>query len=405
MLSPNRLKMTLGTYNEYPSKYRCIIWKRILQLPDNTKIYTELLKKGSHPSVEGIDQKFPLSDAAALRNLKKTLSCLAHWSKIFGQCIASELNQTANFLPAFVFPFIKLFANDTIGAFETTATILLNQCQLWFEFWPLLPINYLGIIENILSHFEPSLMKHLTAKSITSKIFAWKILRNLFTEVLADFQWYRLFDHVISNPPHFLLFAVVAYNIVQKRGIIRLASKRSVDKFFDEENVIEMRPFIEKIYWLMANCPRHLHPMKYMHRFEPLQSGQYQKMLNYPQTMVNVCNAQMGDLRMENQLLNRKLFELEKMERALIERLTKDSRQDEHERRLKTVEQLYAEAMLREEKRIAYQRKQLIMYHRQLNDRENEVLNAVQRSKQEKCVKRREDELNEFLLDLDRRVC
>lgn len=141
-----------------------------------------------------------------------------------------------------------------------------------------------------------------------------------------------------------------------------------------------------------------------MHPFKSLQIGQYQKLVGYPQKIVAVRNAQMDDLRAENQLLNHKLHELEVMERSLIERLTSDWRQDEHERRLKMVEELYAEAMMREEQRVAYQRKQLILYQRQLSDRETEVLEAVQLGRQRKFVQQREDELRAFLVELQRRV-
>lgn len=395
----------LETYGEYPVKYRCIIWKRILLLPDNTKAFTVLLKKGAHPAVMGIDDQFPLADATKRRSLKKILSCLAHWSQILGQCISvTDSSVTTNFLPTFALPFVQTFGDDSIGCFETIATILLNQCQLWFEFWPLRPTNYLGFVENILGHFEPALLRHFTHHSITSATFAWQLLRSLFTSVLPDFQWMRLLDHIISNPPHFLPFAVVAYNIVQKRVLLRLTTQQDIERFFAEENAIDMKPFIAKIYHLVNNCPRPLHPQRFMHPFKSLQIGQYQKLVGYPQKIVAVRNAQMDDLRAENQLLNHKLHELEVMERSLIERLTSDWRQDEHERRLKMVEELYAEAMMREEQRVAYQRKQLILYQRQLSDRETEVLEAVQLGRQRKFVQQREDELRAFLVELQRRV-
>lgn len=341
-----------------------------------------------------------------MRNLKKILSCLAHWCRAFSQYPSPDGNQMdrTSFLPAFIFPFVKLFENNSIAAFETIATILFNQCQLWFEFSPLEPINYLGMIENILTHFEPALMQFYKTKSVTVTTYAWKTLTTAFTEVLDDRQWYQLWDNVVSNPSDFLLFAIVAYNIVQKNVIMRLGSKRTIEKFFDEQNNIDMKMFIRKIYLLNKNCPEQLHPSKYMHNFQSMQIDQYQKMLNYPKVLVNVRNTQMDTLRNENKIFNQKIHELEKMEQALVDRLTNDWRKEEHERRLKTVQQLYAEALLREEERIAYQRKQLLLYQRQLKDRECEIMDAVQQGQQERVLHQREDELTALLNEIEQNV-
>lgn len=406
ILSPSRLKTILAEYGEYPTKYRRIIWKTILQLPDNTKAFTELLKKGTHPSCQSLDESIPLRDVTTLRNLKKILSCLAHWCRVFSQYPSPNSNQMnrTSFLPAFVFPFVKLFENNSIVAFETVATVLFNQCQLWFEFSPLEPINYLGMIENVLTHFEPALMQFYKAKSVTVTTYAWKTLTTAFTEVLDDRQWYQLWDNIISNPSYFLLFAIVAYNIVQKPVIMRLASQRAIAKFFDEQNNIDMKLLIKKMYLLNKNCPGQLHPSKYMHSFQSLQIGQYQKMLNYPKVLVNVRNMQMETLRNEHKIFNQKIHELEKMEQTLVDRLTNDWRKEEHKRRLKTVEKLYGEALLREEERIAYQRKQLLLYQRQVNDRECAIMDAVHQGQQERVLNQREAELDAFLNEIEQNV-
>jgi hypothetical protein len=60
------------------------------------------------------------------------LSALAHWSPVMAE---------AEFLPAFVFPFIKVFENNPLHAFELVMTVLLNWSQQWFEFFPHPPVN------------------------------------------------------------------------------------------------------------------------------------------------------------------------------------------------------------------------------------------------------------------------
>lgn len=260
------------------------------------------------------------------------------------------------------------------------------------------------MVENILSHFEPALVRHYKVKSVTTKTYAWKTLRSVFTEVLDEQQWYRLWDNVVSSPSYFLPFAIVAYNIIQKPVIMRLPLPNDIDSFFEEQNNIDMRRFVEKTYWLMDKCPERLHPRRYMVDFEPLQTGYYQKFVNFPKVIVNARNAQMEELKCENKVLNEKLYELEKLERSLVDRLTNDWRREEHERRLNSVEQVYEETLLREEERVAYQRKQLLLYQRQLRDRENQILEATRHGKNERAIVQQEDELNTFLNELERYV-
>lgn len=360
------------------------------------------MKKGTHPIVQDLDKTFPLRDTTTLRNLKTVASCLAHWCKAFGQ---SFENNAKTFLPTLAFPFIKLYPNNAITAFETIASILLNQCQLWFEFSPLEPMNYLGLIENLLTHFDPALIKYYKAKKVTTSTYAWYTLRTVYTEVLDEQQWYQLWDNVVSNPSWFLLFSIVAYNMIQRTVIMRLTSLSMIEKFFSEQNGIVMKSFVKKIYWLMEHCPVHLHPKKYMHEFEPLQNDQYQKLLNYPKILANTRNEHIDQLKRENTMMNKKLHELEKMEMALVDRLTNGWRKGEHERRMKKVEKSYEEALLREEQRLAYQRKQLILYQRLLRDRDSQILDAVRSEKHEQIICQRQDELSNFLRDLERQVC
>ena len=47
--------------------------------------------------------------------LSRVLSAIAHWSSLFSE---------VDYLPALVFPFVKLFQNNQLVAFEMVATIL-----------------------------------------------------------------------------------------------------------------------------------------------------------------------------------------------------------------------------------------------------------------------------------------
>ncbi len=66
---------------------------------------------------------------------QRVLSALAHWSPIFAE---------VDYLPALVFPFVRLFeGDDECASFELVAAVLLNWARRWFEFWPHAPVTLL----------------------------------------------------------------------------------------------------------------------------------------------------------------------------------------------------------------------------------------------------------------------
>lgn len=276
--------------------------------------------------MENFELDHPIRDVSLVRNVKKTISCLAFWSKIFGEI---------NYISEFIFPFLKLYQNDLLLTFELIATVLLNQCQLWFEFYPLEPINYLGMVENILSHFDPPLLNFYKKHKITTNHYAMSLMMNGFSEVLDEKQWFQLWDNVISNQPYFFLFALVAYSIVQRTILMRIDTYDAIENFFHDQNPIEFGKFIEKVYELMADCPDGIHPKYYLKDFQPLIVGHYQKVENYPKHLINAKVSEMETLRYENDVLESKMRQLEKMERTLSDRLEKTVLQEEQEKRMK----------------------------------------------------------------------
>lgn len=233
IMSRTRLLPILKDFGEYPIKYRQTIWKTIMRLPQNSRAFLALLRKQHqitgtnhhqlHPCVANYDTQFPLYNQKILRNLKKIISCLAYWSNLFAHL---------TFLPTFIFPFLQLWIHDSVCSFEIIATILLNQCQLWFEFSPLEPFNYLGIIENILSHFDNELLQHFIACKVSVHTYAWQLLQNGLSEVLDQGQWVMVWDHIVTNEPYFLVFVIVAFNLIQRKALFKCRNEREVCIFF-----------------------------------------------------------------------------------------------------------------------------------------------------------------------------
>ncbi|XP_033059147.1 TBC1 domain family member 31 isoform X7 [Trachypithecus francoisi] len=206
-LNKKRLQILLKGYGEYPTKYRMFIWRSLLQLPENHTAFSSLIDKGTHVTFLNLQKKYPIKSRKLLRVLQRTLSALAHWSVIFSD---------TPYLPLLAFPFVKLFQNNQLICFEVIATLIINWCQHWFEYFPNPPINILSMIENVLAFHDKELLQHFIDHDITSQLYAWPLLETVFSEVLTREEWLKLFDNIFSNHPSFLLMTVVAYNVCSR---------------------------------------------------------------------------------------------------------------------------------------------------------------------------------------------
>lgn len=310
-----RLRRILMQYGEYPDKFRSIIWRSLLDTPRNKTAYAALVDKGIHAAYRDIEKQFTIHSAVTLKNLKRLLSCLAHWCPLFG---------VMKFLPGFVFPFVKVLQKDPLLLFESVATVLCNYCQLWFEYAPFPPISVLAIIENILAEHDQQLLKHFCDVGITSQTYALKILETAFSEVLTCSEWLILWDHVLSNEPAFMIMAVVSYNIVQRNALRRLKSHEQIGNFFHMQNPVDKKTFLKKAYTLLNETPEDIHPRRFFNSFVSLEKGEcYQQFIGYPKATICLKLAK-KDRR--NTL---------KQEKSSLKELTKKSQEKEISNRLK----------------------------------------------------------------------
>lgn len=382
ILERRRLLAILNEYAEYPAHYRQIIWRTLLKLPNNTDAYTALLIKGEHKSVASLFEDCSMDGMVYLKKLRKVMSFLMHWSQV----LDNSRNELATFLPDFILPFVKLFAPNMLMCFEVIATILLNQCQLWFEYSPLYPINYLGIIENILNVVDPTLLQFYKKHGVTNVTFAWESLKSAFADKLEEWQWLQLWDHIVSQPSYYLIFVVVAFNFVQRKAILHLRNQQQIYTFFQERSGINMKRWLCKANEIMNNCPASIHPDQFMNDSLSLNiDHQYQKILNYPQQLFARQTKHLSTLAAESTAINRKYMELEQLEMNLMQRMVDNIRMNEQHHRMQNVELEHERMLLDEMRRTEMQRQHLVLYERQLYDRaalmamllnENEVENA-----------------------------
>lgn len=389
LLPAKRLIAILNEYNEYPQ--RTLVWRSLLKLPHNESAFCELLRKGYHPCVRAYDKEFPLKSQGALRNLKKVVSCLSYWSPAFA---------ASDFLPHFVFPFLKVHEKNLLFTFEVCATVLFNHGQLLFEFAPLEPVNYLGMIENLIAHFDPKLMSFYMRSNITSKTFAWSIVQTAFAEVLDTVQWLQLWDHLITNTPEFMVFAVVAYNLAQRPVIMRLETREEIETFFRDQNLIDMKRLLRTTYSLATKCPEALHPKQYIRPFESLLSPVYQKFYNYPRAAVDKSVAARGQLALERDALQAKMDEVSMTEHRMLEQLDRQLADEEHSRRLAEVEKVLDEVRVTQALETANQHHMAVLKEREQRNRELAVAADINQCLTRKKTQARERELEAMLRDL-----
>ncbi|KAH8283581.1 hypothetical protein KR018_008109 [Drosophila ironensis] len=393
LLKPDRLRAMLKEFGCFPEKYRFLIWSSLLELPSNGSQFQELIKLGVSPVVQNQTRKLKISNESQRRNVIKVWACLGQWCKVLAH---------ADFMPHLIYPFVKQLPKNSLVSFELIATLVLNHFQLWFEFHPLPPANYLGMCENLLQHVDEPLCKFYHSLEVVPKDYAWPLLMSAFAEVLAEQQWLELWDNIIAEPPWFPVFLAVAYNLVNREVILRLPDRRSVLMFFHDQNAMDTAKLLSKARRLMARCEPGLHPQRFMERFSAIPQGVYPKFVKYPSDWIEKQEDQAQALVEHNQEIDARIRHLEMQEVQIIERLENGLKQEEHERRIREMEQLYQDTMHREEQRLSCQRKMLLAYQMEVRRRKSEVIAKLQESEQRRKVLEMEKDIDRLMHSIER---
>lgn len=206
---------------------------------------------GTHGAYLRLHRTYPMRSRRLLRVLQRTLSCLAHWSPVFGE---------APFLPATAFPFVKYLCNSPLEAFEVLATILLNWGQLWFEYFPNPPISVLNMTENLLAFFDLDLLRHFIRCEVTSQVYAWPLIHTLLSEVLLEPEWLAVWDNVFSNHPGFYLCVIVAFLRQSRTALLACRTVETLDYFFHQHQPVDVQALISMAYSMAAAVPAEIDP-------------------------------------------------------------------------------------------------------------------------------------------------
>ena len=122
-LSADKLDKMLKANGCYPERYRMLIYRFLLSLPCNRGAFENLYKRTLHPCAANLRSRFPVASDKLYARLQCLYSAVAHWCPLFGHI---------DWLPSFLFPFVKMSGSDDLVAFELLVAVLSQFCQLWF---------------------------------------------------------------------------------------------------------------------------------------------------------------------------------------------------------------------------------------------------------------------------------
>jgi hypothetical protein len=272
------LKKMLECYGEYPEKYRVLVWRFLLQLPNNSEAYTGLYNKGVHSAWAQLHKKYPVKSQALFSKLERVLSSLAYWSPIFGE---------VEYLPIIVFPFVKICPGDDTTCFEMVATFFLNWLQEWVGNYPNPPVTYLNAVEDIVKAQAPRLVQYLRSLGATPVHYVWPLLRSLFSESLSSAEWVRFVDYLVTdwNQPELLLYATAQFILTYSTTYLSLSCLDDLAKFTHRQNSVNVTKLMTEARALMAQGL----PLQGVSfdRKVPLPTGQYPLFTAYPAYIVD----------------------------------------------------------------------------------------------------------------------
>ncbi|XP_074997320.1 TBC1 domain family member 31 isoform X2 [Calonectris borealis] len=390
-LNKKRLRALLKGFGEYPAKYRMFVWRSLLQLPENHLAFSSLIDKGTHSAFVNIQNEYPIKSRKLLRVLQRTLSALAHWSAIFAE---------TPYIPLLAFPFVKLFQNNQLICFEVVATVVVNFCQHWFEYFPNPPVNVLSMMENVLAHHDKELLQHLIKHNVTSQVYAWPLLETLFSEVLTREEWLKVFDNIFSNHPTYFLMIVVAYIICSRAPLLHCNQTGDFEYFFHHRNNLDINVVIKEAYHLMEATPLDIHPQRMLDDFIPLTKGQYPVFNKYPKFIVDYQTRERERIRQDEIEYLRERQLAHELEAKAQEQKAEDEAWYRKQELLREAEEQRRKMLLEEEEKLAEQRQRLAAVKRELKVKELQFLDASRRRflkyQQDQCqmeLKRLDDEI------------
>ena len=202
-----------------------MIWRFLWKLPENADSYVKLVKKGSHPAFDDLQNEFPIKSRRIFERLHRCCCHLAHWSPHFAK---------TKYIAQIIFPFLLTYASDEIATFETVLTILNWWGHSWQATWPQPPVHILDTADILLRHHDGRLHTFLRKMNVSVGVVCWNMLSTLFTEVLSKSDWLILMDFLFSfveTPEYFYLVPIAIIRATRSQCMC-ISEELTIIKFY-----------------------------------------------------------------------------------------------------------------------------------------------------------------------------
>lgn len=277
LISPNnnnslfdiiKLRKLLLRYGEFPVKYRILIYRYLLNLPENTTSYHILLQQGLHHSVEYLYEKYPIKSNRLYRNLQVIISNFIYYNQFFEIC---------NELPIIIFPFIKSLTTTTTNQslsyqteilFELILTFMYNISINWFILYPNGPISICNVLDQCLQLHDTELYIYLhnTLQLNTIDIYYY-ICYSLLQNYMNQSNWLILLDYLFTDEPILYYYIIIATIIYNRIIILDCKNKLEYNNNFIHNTTIQINihKLIQDTYIIRNNTNTIIHNLLLKH--------------------------------------------------------------------------------------------------------------------------------------------
>ncbi|CAM9246577.1 unnamed protein product [Hapterophycus canaliculatus] len=230
-LSEDGIRALLRLRGSLPAEYRATAWKFLLYLPGNSKHFERLVSRGPNAAVlASLAERYPIRDLRILRKTAVFVSALAAWSPIMAE---------VEFVPSWVFPFVVVFSQDDLGAFEAALSFFLHWGSRLLVTFPQPPMPVLAGMELAMRRADRELAAHLASLRVGALSYGWPLLRSVFAEVLPREGWLCLIDRLLANAdrPELLEAAPIGFAVASRTQLLAIESTREAEAFFRRQQL------------------------------------------------------------------------------------------------------------------------------------------------------------------------
>ena len=315
------LKQILHVKSSYPDASRPLIWRFLLQLPNNLDSFAGLYQRGTHPDLVPLFASIrrPNQTQTEFSRTERVTSALCYWSSLLSK---------VDYLHEIVNPFINVYPGDDISCFEAVMALVLHWMQHWFEFFPNPPVVLIESVANILKFHNPELFRRID-EVLGVDLAVWTVMKNLLAGVVAHGDWVKIMDFVFTDwqEPDKLMFVVANFFLHHCNAIRKLSKHQEMLKFVRSRRRVNVEKFMKEVEEIYKNAGAAVVSFNVK---LPICEGQYPLFTSYPryavQTREELAEEILKDMkeregnRNYNTALKNKIESLEEKQHEFIMR-------------------------------------------------------------------------------------